>query len=242
MATTTSNPLSGADFARFIVKVADAEQVPRRALLGMGHAESKWRSDARRPTDPARDEHQWPDVSGGGFQQTVAFSDELEAKGLDWHAYPGAAVTEEILQRYYDPDYATHVAARKLRALLRCPDVNGDHLLALYRYNKPNGTPSADVQQNYQDGLQAADDFLATLDTTEHREDAMPEETLIDLWQAVRPDIPFDLGLGIVQFWKQHWKELGSPVGPERKGPDGNTYQAFTRGILRWGAGGPVML
>ena len=83
MPTTASIPLNGADFACFIVKVADAERVPRRALLGMGCAESRWRSE-------------------------------------------------------------------------------------------------------------------------------------IDLWQAVRPDIPFDLGRGIVQFWKQHWKELGSPVGPER--------------------------
>ena len=111
------------------------------------------------------------------------------------------------------------MAARKLRALLRRPDVNGDHLLALYRYNKPNGTPSADAQQNYQDGLQAADEFLANLDTTEHREDAMPEETLIDLWQAVRPDIPFDLGLGIVQFWKQHWKDWARRSGPSARGP-----------------------
>ena len=80
-------PLSGADFARFIVKVADAEQVPRRALLGMGHAESKWRSDApAHRSGPRR--APVADVSGGGFQQTVAFSDELEAKGLDWHTYP----------------------------------------------------------------------------------------------------------------------------------------------------------
>src|SRR5436305_9080327 len=122
MPTTPSAVLQGADFARFILKVADAEQVPRRALLGMGYAESTWHSDARRPTDPTRDEHKWPDVSGGGFQQTVAFSDELQAMGLDWHTYPGAAVTEQILQRYYDPDYATHVAARKLRALLARPD------------------------------------------------------------------------------------------------------------------------
>lgn len=68
------------------------------------------------------------------------------------------------------------------------------------------------------------------------------DAALEDLWTAVRSDIPFDPTLGIVNFWRQHWKELGSPVGPEHPDPDGNVYQAFTRAMVRWTPGGPEML
>ena len=68
-------------------------------------------------------------------------------------------------------------------------------------------------------------------------------EVLADLWGAVRNDLPFDEALAIVAFWQEHWKELGSPVGPERITADGSVYQAFSRGIVRWTADvGPQIL
>lgn len=67
------------------------------------------------------------------------------------------------------------------------------------------------------------------------------DAALQDLWKAV-VDVPFNPALGIVAYWKTHWKELGSPVGPEHPGGDGNTYQAFARGIVRWTPGGPQVL
>ncbi len=224
--------LEGEDLARFIVAVADRAGVPRRALLGLAYAESTWHSDARRPTDPAKDEEFWPDVSGGAFQQTVAFSDELHAMGRPWQEYAGPEIVEQILAAYYDPEHAATVAARKLKALLARPDVQGDDLLGLCRYNKPNAEASAGVQANYRRGLAHADEFLASF--SDQAVEAKVDEALADLWGAVRDDLAFDDALAIVAFWKGNWKELGSPVGPEHQGADGNTYQAFSRGIVRW--------
>ena len=64
---------------------------------------------------------------------------------------------------------------------------------------------------------------------------------LKDLWNAAGAGAPYNLALGIVVFWTTHWKELGSPVGGEHA-DGGNTYQAFSRGIVRWGPGGPTIL
>ena len=159
----TPPPLRGEALARYIVAVADRENLPRRVLLALAYAESTWDAQKRRPVNQSQDPAFWPDVSGGAFQQTVAFSDEFAARGLNPSNYPGAQITEEILSRYFDLDHAARVAARKLRTLLARPDVGGDHLLALFRYNKPNGTPSPQAQQNYRNGLVKTDEFLATL-------------------------------------------------------------------------------
>ena len=221
--------LDGEALATFIVGVADREGLPRRALLALAYAESGWRAEARRPVDPARDETSWPDVSGGCFQQTVAFSDELHALGRGAADYPGPEIVEQILEAYYDPDHAATVAARKLKALLARSDVGGDEFLALCLYNKPNADVSAAVATHYRGGLAKADEFLAGLPPEVKMDDA-----LADIWTAVRADLPLNDALAIVHFWKQHWKELGSPVGPEHPSPDGKTYQAFSRGIVRW--------
>jgi hypothetical protein len=156
-------PQQGEPLARYLVMVADREGVPRRALLALAYAESNWNARARRPVSPSQDVAYWPDVSSGAFQQTVAFSDELKALGLTWQVYPGPQITARILDRYYDVDHSARVAAGKLRTLLARPDVAGNHLLALFRYNKPNGTPALAAQQNYQNGLAKADELLARL-------------------------------------------------------------------------------
>ncbi len=67
------------------------------------------------------------------------------------------------------------------------------------------------------------------------------DEALRDLWAAVRGDVPFNPDAGIAGYWLEHWRELGSPVGPEhRDGED--VYQAFACGIVRWTPNGPVVL
>jgi hypothetical protein len=60
------------------------------------------------------------------------------------------------------------------------------------------------------------------------------DAALQDLWTAVRTDVPYNTDAAIVKYWRDHWKELGSPVGPERRGDNGTSYQAFTRGLARW--------
>ena len=60
------------------------------------------------------------------------------------------------------------------------------------------------------------------------------DEALRDLWNAVRSDVSYNLEAGFVKYWRDHWKDLGSPVGPERPSDNGTAYQAFTRGIARW--------
>ena len=64
------------------------------------------------------------------------------------------------------------------------------------------------------------------------------DKALQDLWNATQSGAPFDKRLGICAFWADHYKELGSPSGPERSSTVvGVSYQAFTRGIVRWTPG-----
>lgn len=65
------------------------------------------------------------------------------------------------------------------------------------------------------------------------------DEALKDLWTAVK-DVGYNPAAAICGHWTEHWKDLGSPVGPGHQMPDGSVYQAFTRAILRWTPGGAV--
>jgi LGFP repeat len=65
------------------------------------------------------------------------------------------------------------------------------------------------------------------------------DQALKDLWRAVRPRLAYSEDLGIYRFWAgigydPHWKDLGSPIGPERRVADDVVYQAFANGIVRW--------
>jgi hypothetical protein len=68
------------------------------------------------------------------------------------------------------------------------------------------------------------------------------DDALRDLWRAVRPDIDLNPDAGIFKYWQQHWKELGSPVGPEHPSADNSVYQAFTQAIIKWTPDGPEVL
>lgn len=60
-------------------------------------------------------------------------------------------------------------------------------------------------------------------------------EALQDLWQAIKPGIPFNAEFGICKYWLANYKTLGSPVGVEHKdAKSGVVYQAFANGIVRW--------
>jgi hypothetical protein len=73
------------------------------------------------------------------------------------------------------------------------------------------------------------------------RERGSMDQAMKDLWTAVRKNIPYNPDAGITKYWLEHWKELGSPVGPERRDGE-DVYQAFTRGLVRWTPNGPVLL
>lgn len=66
-------------------------------------------------------------------------------------------------------------------------------------------------------------------------------EALLDLWNAVRKDVPFNTALGIVAHWAKSPYEYGSPLGPERKAP-GGPIQVFTKAAIQWGPSGPVKI
>lgn len=61
-----------------------------------------------------------------------------------------------------------------------------------------------------------------------------PDDVLSDLWKAIRDDVPLNPDTGIFKKWAEDPVGLGSPVGPERPAGDGNVYQAFARGVLRY--------
>lgn len=154
--------LHGEDLVRAIVPIAAEEGVSAKAIVALAWAESTWRSDARRPADPAADRTAWPDVSMGPFQQTVRWSDEFVALGQG-SGYPGPDVVEQIGRRYYDVDHATRVAARRLKTAL---DRSGGHLLdALCLYNRPNGDPLTNPNRaRYARAIEEARRLLATLE------------------------------------------------------------------------------
>lgn len=64
------------------------------------------------------------------------------------------------------------------------------------------------------------------------------EQALLDVWDGVVKGIPYNPSLGICGYWVSRYKELGSPLGPERTDPaTGLVYQAFARGIVKWEPG-----
>ena len=68
----------------------------------------------------------------------------------------------------------------------------------------------------------------------------MPTEDLAiatawrSLWQAVVPSLDYHEGWAIPAYWREHFSELGSPIGFEIDGGGGITVQPFTHGILRY--------
>lgn len=40
--------------------------------------------------------------------------------------------------------------------------------------------------------------------------------------------------LGIVKYWREHYTELGSAAGPERRAETGEVFQAFSLAVVRW--------
>jgi hypothetical protein len=57
------------------------------------------------------------------------------------------------------------------------------------------------------------------------------------LWQAINPALPYNdtiAGFGLPTYWREHLRELGSPLGPEKPLGDGATVQTFALGILKW--------
>lgn len=64
------------------------------------------------------------------------------------------------------------------------------------------------------------------------------DQALFDLWDGIVKGIPYNPSLGICGFWLTKYKELGSPIGPERVDTaTGVAYQAFARGIVKWEPG-----
>jgi hypothetical protein len=149
-----------ADVIDLAIRIAGEEAVRPRDLLALTWAESEWQIAARRPKNPAMDAAMWPDVSSGLGQQTVAYSDEFRAMGLDARRYPGPEVTEQIMAAYRDPEHALRVAAGKLRYWLS--QSNDDFLDAACRYNWPAMDPAKNPHRGrYAQGLAVTDRMLA---------------------------------------------------------------------------------
>jgi hypothetical protein len=221
---------SGADRSEAINAVADRHGLPPRLLVALADAESDRREDAARPSDPARYAEYWPDVSFGPYQQTVRW-----ARVGDGSPTPEniALVRERYTQ---DFDSATDAAARQLVAPWRA---HADPVETLCRYNKPaTGLPATDPRRAR---YRAAWERSAAYEAPEPQKEVcpMPDEVAIDLWNAAVPGIAFDRALGIANWWAEGgYRQVGSPVGPERLAADGSPWQAFTRGVVHWTSSG----
>lgn len=63
---------------------------------------------------------------------------------------------------------------------------------------------------------------------------SLPNDALMDLWNAVRPGLPFNAEFAIPTYWANDPYRFGSPIGPERDYPGGGTVQMFAIMPLRW--------
>lgn len=183
--------------------------------------------------------HGSSDISFGLCQQTYRWSVEW----LEWNRGWDARAVCDFRILYYTPEYALATAARLLR---RYYANTGNRLESLYRYNKPNGDPVDSVKHNYQRALAEATVLVAAYDPEEiipepptppeQTEDMgmVPEQIWEYIWHAGAAGVSYSPDYGIVKFWKEHYRELGSVISPEVVGEDGSIYQSFAHGIIHW--------
>lgn len=69
---------------------------------------------------------------------------------------------------------------------------------------------------------------------------AADQAALMDIWQAVRSDVPFNPDAAFCRYWLDHIADMGSPVGPEHVADDGSVWQGYTRGRFKWSGGDSV--
>lgn len=132
--------MTRAEIIDVIVRKAHEHGLDPAEFLGGAIAESALDPTAWRQGD-------WPDWSAGLFQQTVRFADEGDQSA--------SAENVALIKRlYFDPAYASDVAARKFKAY-RAREATA--LDAWSRYNSPNLAPIRNPNRaNYQDGLDQA--------------------------------------------------------------------------------------
>lgn len=69
--------------------------------------------------------------------------------------------------------------------------------------------------------------------TAEQAEDAAWSDLFLAASAVDRPAV-YGLDLGIVKFWRENHRDLGSAVGPERHAATGEVFQAFACAIVKW--------
>lgn len=70
--------------------------------------------------------------------------------------------------------------------------------------------------------------------TAEAEELAWRDLFLAATENPARARIVYATHLGIVKYWREHYDDLGSAVGPERQAEDGTVFQGFALGLVRW--------
>jgi hypothetical protein len=242
-------------------RAAERKGVPVQALLALAHAESTfvnwerwhtWTGEAvealkRNDRQTLRDivergrAKNTRDYSFGPFHQTFGWRgrDVLPEFTDPWDL-DGILKFREML---FDVDFAADLAADFIRPFIATFGLTTE---ALSRYNKMDGSASAEVRARYTEGLAVAARIVAESRPTQPAvgSDQVPmERALVALWQAVAP-IPWTPTLGITKYWmdKENRKRLGSPITEEFVDPtDGKPCQAFSSGIIvRWDPEGPV--
>jgi len=163
------------------------------------------------------------DISFGPFQQTYWYARERARQG--WDDWDQDHV-RWVRGLYFSPRHAADEAIPTLKAYW---ERKQDPQWVLERWNRPNGEVTPGVRAAYAAALRQAEILLA-----EHGEGADVDEALTDLWFAIIDTADYNEEAGIVKFWKGNYKTLGSPVGPEHPQGNGDVYQAFTNGIVRW--------
>lgn len=56
----------------------------------------------------------------------------------------------------------------------------------------------------------------------------------LDLWQAIKPDLPYNPDFAFPAYWRDNLSDMGSPVGPEHSDGLGGSVQAFANGVYQW--------
>lgn len=233
--------MNGPELRQLIYGIADEYGLPRELVLALAQAESGCNSDAERwysytreakeaiaandtqrlqtIVDSITNYHHSDDISFGCMQQTWRWSDEYAQQyGKSLVGRNDLAAIMDFRSKYLDPEVALRNAAPKLVRILARPDVQGDILMALYKWNRAavGVMPPPGNQLNYQRSLEQAQKWI--------EEDAVSEDQPV-------PEHSFQFG------FENKANELGAeivgePVEDEREISEHHTVQTTTTGVM----------
>lgn len=161
---------SAQEVVSIICEQADQHNLLWQLTVACAYAESRLNPLSRRPSDPSKYALYWAppdpfDISGGLGQKVVRwmqpYIDWCTTNKHDPDIYPGDSVISDMLDLLNDPHEAARIMCDDLVPKWRLYRPSMEKTLAAYNWPAGEGAfYSAAHEQNYRDGLKAAENIL----------------------------------------------------------------------------------